>query len=242
MNKIAFGFLTTVITLSLFSTSVYADSKNGDNDGPKGRPFMGNFLRGFGKKDLDDSTRSFRFRAGTNSASLRSCQVKERNLGKRMEQLIRLSTNIENVFGKIATRIETNYTTNLVPKGIIVSNYSALTADIVTKKAAVGSDLTKTKNDVAGFSCATGNIASATSLFRADMQTVKKALKDLRTSVRNLILAINHAKGAADKSEDSSENKPTPTVTPTATPKPTPTSTLTPTPTSTPTPTPIQAI
>lgn len=122
---------------------------------------------------------------------IKVCQVQERNIKNRLDSLIKLVTNQENKFTEIATRVENHYTTKLVPQGKILSNYNALVADIAAKKSAVDSVLNTAKTDVAGFSCTTSTDPKTDlQKFRKDMQAVKSALKDYRTSIRNLIVAL----------------------------------------------------
>jgi hypothetical protein len=67
--------------------------------------------------------------------------------------------------------------------------------------------LTKTQNDADNFNC-TGNPKDQLMLFREDMQSVKKALKDYRTSIKNLIVAVHSVTGAQN-SEHPVSPKPT---------------------------------
>lgn len=126
---------------------------------------------------------------------LKVCQVHERNIKNRLDSLIRLVTNQETKFDAIATRVETRYTEKLVPKGKTLSNYNDLVADIAAKKAAVDSALNTAKSDVASFSCTAPDPKSQLTTFRKDMQSVKRALKDFRKSVRNLIVAVRTLSG-----------------------------------------------
>lgn len=121
---------------------------------------------------------------------LKVCQVHERNIKNRLDSLIRLVTNQETKFGSIAAKVENHYTTKLVPKGEVLPNYNNLVADIGAKKNAVDSDLNAAKTDAAGFSCNVSDPKAQLTTFRKDMQTVKKALKDYRKSIRNLIVAV----------------------------------------------------
>lgn len=126
---------------------------------------------------------------GETNAKLKACQAKEGVIKNRLDSLTRLVENQETKFSSIAARVENHYTTKLVPKGEVLSNYLVLLADIMAKKTAVDQDLATAKTDAANFSC-TNSPKVQLNTFRTDMQTVKSALKAYRTSIRNLIVAL----------------------------------------------------
>lgn len=121
------------------------------------------------------------------AGKLASCQAREAAITTRSENLTAFSTRLINTFDKIATRVKNFYTT----KGLSVSNYSVLIADIETKKTAAQSALTKAQAVITGFSCDTGNPKNTIKTFNEDMRLVHAALKDYKTSVRNLIVGIH---------------------------------------------------
>lgn len=133
---------------------------------------------------------------GNANEKLKSCQVKERVIKNRLESLINLVTNQETKFSSIAGRVENHYTTKLVPKGEVLPNYLILLGDITAKRATVDQDLNVAKTDAANFSCAISPKTQLTT-FRTDMRTVKSALKAYRTSIKNLIVAVNTLKASA---------------------------------------------
>lgn len=140
---------------------------------------------------------------------LKVCQIHERNIKNRAEHLQALVDKMFDKFDRIATRVENFYTTKLVPQGKTLPNYTALVADIATKKAAVTTAVEKAKADIAGFSCTTSADPKADmTTYRLDMQAVKSALQDYRKSIRNLIVAV---RGLAGESAS-------PSASPTATP------------------------
>lgn len=132
----------------------------------------------------------------------RSCEVRQEGVKSRMSHLVQLATNMEVVFGKHLTRIENYYNTNLVPAGKKVNNYDSLLSDIQTKKTATQQALAKTNNDVSNFSCTGNKAKTLMTQFREDMQVVKKDLKEYRTAVKNLVVAV-HASGVEGKMEKS---------------------------------------
>lgn len=123
-------------------------------------------------------------------AKLRACQAKENSIRKRMSQLEKLATNMLEKFDEIQGRVEKYYTDKVLPSGKVVANYSALTADIQTKKTVVLSAIAKVKTSTAGFSCADDDPKEQMKQFKDGMREVKSGLKDYRTSIRNLIVAV----------------------------------------------------
>lgn len=141
------------------------------------------------------------------STSLRSCEARQDAVKNRMDSLVKLVTNMEEKFDAIATRVEDFYTNKVLPTGKTVANYDKLVADISAKKDVVTKDLTDAQTKVAAFSCTADDPRGLLTQFRIDMQKVKSDLKNYRTSIKNLIVAV-HKVGPT----------PSPEVSPTATP------------------------
>lgn len=141
------------------------------------------------------------------------CAAHEANIKTKMNNLLKFSSNMEAKFSAIANRVETFYETS----GKNVANYAALKADIQTKKDAADEALTKAQADVSTFTCTSDTPKEAITFFRTDMQLVKTALKNYRTSIKNLIVAVrgSAAKGVGSSSPSAS---PSATSTPNATP------------------------
>lgn len=140
----------------------------------------------------------------------KSCEPRANAIKKRMGQLVKLATTMQEKFDAIAARVETYYADTVLPSGKTVTNYTTLVNDIALKKNGVQDALTKTQIDVNNFNCTTGNPKTLFNQFRLDMQTTKTALKNYRTTIKNLIVAVRSVTGESDKLTP----KPTPTVTP----------------------------
>lgn len=138
---------------------------------------------------------------------LKVCQKKEANIQKRNSQLTKLVNNMITKFDSIATRVKTYYTSKAVPAGKTVANYDALVAEIATKKATVQTALDKATTDASAFSCTSDDPKGQLTLYRTDMQAVKQALKDYRTAIKNLIVAIRTATGTTESESDSTINQ-----------------------------------
>lgn len=127
-------------------------------------------------------------------AKLKACQAKEDSLTKRSTQLKNLATNMQEKFDKTAEKIKEYYTSKVLPSGKTVSNYDSLVADIQSKKEAVKTAVDKSIIDINGFTCDGEDPKGQMTLFRDDMKSVKSALQDYRTSIKNLIVAVRSAK------------------------------------------------
>lgn len=142
-------------------------------------------------------------------AKLKACQAREDAIKKRSTRLTEMANNMLSKFDSIASRVEDYYTNKVVPSGKTVTNYDSLVSDIGTKKAAVQSALTAAQTDIAGFSCDGSDPKGQMTKFRDDMQNVKTALKDYRTSIKNLIVAVHSVTGAENRENLSNSPKPT---------------------------------
>ena len=128
-------------------------------------------------------------------AKLKACQAREKGIKNRSTHLADLAENMQDKFDVIAKRVQDYYTNTVLPAGKTVTNYDALLADIQTKKTAVQTALTKAQNDVNGFVCTSDNPKGTMMQFKDNMLAVKQALKDYRTSIKNLIVAIHSVTG-----------------------------------------------
>lgn len=145
--------------------------------------------------------------AKLDAAKLRVCKNKERVIINRLDALTRLVATQETSFDKIAARVENFYTEKVLTAGKTVANYNNLVTDIAAKKAAVDASLATAKTNSSNFSCSADDPKGDLTQFKTDMQAVKNALKDYRTSIKNLIVAIKSVVGE--------EESPSPTPTPT---------------------------
>ncbi|MBI3380351.1 hypothetical protein HY029_06375 [Candidatus Gottesmanbacteria bacterium] len=129
--------------------------------------------------------------ARRDEGKLKSCKARGKGISKRSDQLTKMANNMLVKFDAIAQRVEDYYTSKVVPSGKTVPNYNNLVSDIAAKKTTVQTTLTAAQNDVAGFSCTSGNPKGQILQFREDMKKVKEALRDFRTAIKNLIVAVH---------------------------------------------------
>lgn len=140
----------------------------------------------------------------SSAGQLRSCQARAEAIKTRSMNLTTFAENMEIKFDSIANRVKQYYTSSVLPSGKSVENYDTLVENIQTKKTAVSTALTTAQNNANDFTCDSGNPKVQMTVFREDMQAVKTALKEYRTAIKNLIVAIRSITG------DQETLKPTP--------------------------------
>lgn len=138
------------------------------------------------------------------TGKLKACQARQDSIKKRSAQLTKLVTNMEENFDSIAQRVEAYYTNKVLPSGKTLTNYNILVSDISAKKAAVQTGVAKASDDIAGFNCNSSDPKVQLTLFRNDMQGVKQELKDYRTSIKDLIVAVHSLTGSDNRDESAS--------------------------------------
>lgn len=129
-------------------------------------------------------------RRALNEVRLRACQARENAIQNRMQSLTRLVGTIEKSFDSIAARVEDYYTNRVISSGNTVPNYADLVADIAAKKAVVDTDLPAVQENMNAFGCDKDDPKGVYNEFRSGMQNIKTDLKNYRTSIRNLIVAV----------------------------------------------------
>src|SRR3989344_5459488 len=147
---------------------------------------------------------------------IRLCQVKEKVITNRSNNMIRHANRMLEVFDSIATRIKNYYLTRLVPQGKTLPNYDSLVLDIQTNKNGLTPLLAAVQTDVANFKCDGDNPKGQLDQFKTDMHAVIAGLKAYKTSVRNLIVAVASIRGAGE--EDATGSAVQPSIEPTAVP------------------------
>lgn len=189
--KISLFVILPLLLLTVLTTSVFAVGKP---DGV-GKPLAQGTGQAQGKLQAQTHL---------TDAKLKSCQARENAIKNRSTHLVNLVTTMESKFDAIATRVEEYYTSKVVPSGKTVSNYDSLVADIQTQKTAVQSALTTAQTN-STFDCTSADPKTQMTQFRTDMMAVQSALKDYRTSIKNLIVAVHSVTGT----ENSESPKPT---------------------------------
>lgn len=134
-----------------------------------------------------------------NDSKLRACQAREEAVKKRAQNLTNLANNIFSKFDSIASRVKDFYTNKVVLSGKTVADYDVLISEIDAKKLEVQNALSEAETDIVGFSCASGDPKTQLINFKEDMLKVKVALKNYRTSIKNLIVAVHSVTGSENE-------------------------------------------
>lgn len=151
------------------------------------------------------SSRPEQAQAHLTEGKLRACQAKENSIKTRAQHLGELAAKMQEKFDAIAARVKEHYTSS----GKTVANYDALVANIAVKKTAVAAALAKAQSGAVAFSCTGNDPKTQMTQYRKDMQDVIKALKDYRTSIKDLIVAVKSITGATQRANPSNSPHPT---------------------------------
>ncbi len=123
--------------------------------------------------------------------ALAVCQSQEQVINTRMTNLTRYAVTMLETFDKISKRVTDYYTTTVLPSGKTVEQYDDLVKTIQDTRAVSEADLKTAQSDSESFSCTGINPKGHMTLFRTDMQEVKKSLKEYRTAIKDLIVAVH---------------------------------------------------
>jgi len=128
--------------------------------------------------------------ARLSESKLKLCQVRERNMIQQSTQLTKMATNMLEVFDKIADRVRNHYAEASLSTGKIVSGYDTLVTTVATKRTAVQTALATAQGSAESFACDSDNPKGTLTQFNSNMKAVKAALKDYRTAINKLIVAV----------------------------------------------------
>lgn len=136
------------------------------------------------------------------ATKLKVCQKKEAAIQKRSEQLVKMATNMQTKFTAIASRVKEYYADNVVGTDAELDNYDALLTTISDKQTAVNESLTKAQAEITEFTCDSGDPKAHLTNFKENMKATKAALKEYRTAIKDLIVAIRTAVAEDDSTDD----------------------------------------
>lgn len=130
---------------------------------------------------------------------LEQCQAREQRIDATMTQMTSRGEKHYDVFTKIADRVKTFVDT----KKLTVENYDALVAEVDAKAAAAQAAIQSTKSVGDVFSCDSDNPKIASTAFRDAFKAQVAALKDYRTAIKNLIVAVKSSQPVTGAAEGS---------------------------------------
>lgn len=128
---------------------------------------------------------------------LKACEAREKRIAATMEQMAKRGENHVAVFTKITDRVKAFY----AEKGKTVDNYDALVATVDAKKAAAEQAVASAQSVGGVFSCDSDSPKIASDQFRAAHQSQVAALKEYRTAVKELIVAVKSAQAQTVSAE-----------------------------------------
>lgn len=121
---------------------------------------------------------------------LKICESVESRIKTRSTGMATRAENMTTRFTKIADRVEEYYTNKLLPKGAVVENYDALVANVAAHEADVNNAVANTQSTISSFDCEANNPKGQLTQFKDEMKKVITALKEYRTSVVDLLVAV----------------------------------------------------
>lgn len=121
---------------------------------------------------------------------LQICEKVESKIKNRSVKMVTKAESMVTRFGKIATKVKDYYTNKLLPKGGTIDNYEALVADVAAHEAAVNDAVANAQSGISSFDCDANDPKGRLGNFKVDMQEVKTALKDYRTTIVDLLVAV----------------------------------------------------
>lgn len=157
--------LTLAVAISAFSLVMFASSALAQAPSPRVKPTLA-------------------------PGRMKACETRSTALQTRLTNLIRMASNMLEVFDNHATRVKDYYTNVVAPSGKTIANYDTLVADISAKRTMVEGAWAKAKTNADAFSCTSGEVKTALNQFRLDMQATKQALRAYRTAIKNLLVAV----------------------------------------------------
>lgn len=138
-----------------------------------------------------------------NQEKLKACKGKEKNIQNRNRNSLQAGRTLLLKFNNIAERVETFYENKILASGNTVSNYDDLLADVLAKKSIAEAALEKAESTGQSFNCQGDDPKETLAEFRANILELKLDLKDYKTAVKNLIVAVH----SASKNNSANQNK-----------------------------------
>jgi hypothetical protein len=138
-------------------------------------------------------------------AKLKACQTREQVIKSMMERIAQRGERRMNVYNTIVERVKAFYD----KKGLSLSNYNDLLADVEAKKSAAAAALDEIKSTSVKFACDGTDPKGVASSFRDSLKAEIAALKAYQKSIKDLIVAVktsikdsapnNNSNGAGDQ-------------------------------------------
>ncbi len=201
--KVILGLILALISfLVVSSVSAAPPEGRGKPDSMPKEKLVREASRGGEMKELRKAAAKVKLSQG----KLKACEARERNIRNRSEKLATSSAKMAEKFAKISLRVQQFYTDKVLPSGKTVANYDELVASSEAKKMEVKTAILAAQEDLTGFSCTGDDPKTMLGNFNSSMKEVKGALKEYRTSIKNLIVAVHSVTGEANKMKDATRS------------------------------------
>jgi hypothetical protein len=136
---------------------------------------------------------------------LEICERREQKVQNIMARISDRGDKHLDVFTKISDRVQTFYT----DKNLTVANYDELVANVDKKKQAAEAQVAAIREASVEFNCDSEDPKGVAWAFKDDMKAQVAALKEYRTAVKDLLVAVKKSLGEAEGSESESETEET---------------------------------
>jgi len=178
------------------STTVTQDTPTDDSeDGTKDRTDMMVHVRKGGR-----ALEAKKHMAKLTERKLAMCQKRERVVKQIMNRIVTRGERHLEVFNKISERVQAFYT----DKGKTLDNYNELVSDVGAKKTNAEAALDAIKADAEAFKCDDNNPKGVGSAFKTDLKAAHQALKEYRTSIKDLLVGVKSVQSTDAKTEEGS--------------------------------------
>lgn len=120
---------------------------------------------------------------------LEACKKKEASINSAMKKIAEQRAKQADVFDKIADRTMAFHD----EKNLTVANYDALVKTVTDKRAAVDAEIANIKKSTVDFKCDSADPLKVSDTFKSAREGLMTAMKDYKTSVKDLIVAVKQA-------------------------------------------------
>lgn len=133
---------------------------------------------------------------------LKQCLTRETKIDNAVSRIRDRGQKQLDLFSSIATRTEVFYTRS----GKTLSNYSALVSAVNAQKAVAQKAVDAVKSQKLTFSCNGSDPKAVGTEFKTAVLAQNQALKDFRTSVKNLIVGVKSVTGTTASTKNGGTN------------------------------------
>jgi hypothetical protein len=135
------------------------------------------------------------------AAKLKACQNREKAIQNIMARVSDRGNKQLEVFTKISDRVQAFYEV----RGLTLSNYAELVAEVSAKKEAAQTAVDIVKSGSTEFSCDGESPKAVVETFKENLKSMNTALKEYRTAVKNLIVGFKSVQSTIETDTEGSQ-------------------------------------